>query len=241
MKHAIALGALAIAAGAASTAEGEPFDWTGFYIGAHAGYGVGQEHDNQSQLFPVSSGPGGTTAVTSTGTPSIVPDQYDLNGFVGGVHAGYNYQLERYVLGIEGDLDYSGLAGSADGVYLSGATNLRHLSFESRWQGTLRVRAGFTPLDRLLLYAAGGVAIAEGRLSNSGTNNSSPILSTSSTNTHIGWTAGLGADYAFTTHWIGQVEVRYSDFGSQTYPTDDGPVKVDWDQWVGLIGISYKF
>ncbi len=171
LKHAIALGALAIAAGAASTAEGAPFDWTGFYTGIHAGYGVGQEHDNQSQLFPVSSGPGGTTAVTSTATPSIVPDQYDLNGFVGGVHAGYNYQLERYVLGIEGDLDYSGLAGSADGVYLTGVTHLRHLSFESRWQGSARLRVGFTPFDRMLLYVTGGLAVAEGRLSNSGTDN----------------------------------------------------------------------
>ncbi len=51
------------------------YNWTGFYVGAHVGYGW------------ASSGLG------------------DLDGFLGGVQAGYNWQFSRnWVFGIEGDI-----------------------------------------------------------------------------------------------------------------------------------------
>ncbi|WP_258589406.1 outer membrane protein [Mesorhizobium sp. AR02] len=31
----------------------------------------------------------------------------------------------------------------------------------------------------------------------------------------VGWTAGLGAEYAFTDHWTAGVEWNYCDFGSK--------------------------
>ena len=69
-----------------------------------------------------------------------------------------------------------------------------------------------------------------------------PILvSTSATNIHFGWTAGAGAAYAFTDRWIGQIEVGYSNFGTQAYQTTDGPVNVSWEQVVASAGISYKY
>ncbi|HEY8596357.1 MAG TPA: outer membrane protein [Devosiaceae bacterium] len=248
MKQAVALGAAIVTAGLASTVEAAPFDWTGFYVGVHAGYAVGNEHDNQSDLF---AGPGGTTATTNdpcvsapigTLPSSTVPstcsaDQFAMSGFIGGVHAGYNLQMDRIVLGLEGGIDFSGIKGGMDADYGSG--NLRRLDFESLWQGSVSVRAGFTPLDRLLLYVTGGGAIATGKLTN--TSSDLSVTPTTDTNTHLGWTAGIGADYAFTDNWIGSFAVRYSDFGSKSYETYDGPVKVDWNQTVGTIGLSYKF
>jgi outer membrane immunogenic protein len=32
-------------------------------------------------------------------------DNFDVDGFIGGGHLGYNYQIQQFVLGIEGDLD----------------------------------------------------------------------------------------------------------------------------------------
>lgn len=215
-----------------------PYDWAGFYIGAHAGSGEGDEHDNQSQILPHGSGtPTGTTATTGS-TTTIIIDNFDLNGFIGGVHAGYSHQMGRYVLGVEGDLDYSGIKGGQDGIYW-GAYH-RRLDFESRWQGSVRLRVGFTPIDRLLVYVTGGLAIGEGRLSSSD-RYSFTFPSTTATNTHLGWTAGAGADYALSDHWIVRIEARYSEFGSKAYATGDGPVTVDWTQLVGLAGVSYKY
>lgn len=58
------------------------FSWTGFYVGANAGYGWG------------------SSAFNSPG------------GFVGGLQAGYNYQfLNNVVIGVETDFDFAGISG----------------------------------------------------------------------------------------------------------------------------------
>lgn len=239
MKRLTIAVALTMTAGLASAADlpvvkgGEPtvpvvtpFDWTGPYIGAHAGFGWGKERDNQSDLFQ-----GGSVGDL---------DSFDMKGVVGGLHAGYNYQLPSgFVVGVEGDVDYTGIKGNPTGFYADGAS-IRRLKLETPWQGSLRLRAGYG-FDQFLVYATGGLAIAEGKLSNSGTDSGAAIASTSSTKTHLGWTVGLGAEYAFTPNWIGRAEVRYSDFQKKTYQTFDGPVKSRWDQVTATLGISYKF
>jgi outer membrane immunogenic protein len=67
------------------------------------------------------------------------------------------------------------------------------------------------------------------------------IPAATETNIHTGWTVGAGADYAFTNHWIGRFEMRYTDFSDKSYETYDGTVNVNWNQIVGTIGLSYKF
>ncbi|GLS18483.1 porin [Labrys miyagiensis] len=238
MKFALGFAALLLSVGSAFSADlpmvkpsepvapVTPFDWTGPYIGLHAGYGWGHEKDNQSRLFPPAQ---------------FTTDSFNVSGFAGGLHGGYNYQLNSFVIGLEGDVDYADIDKSAHAVYLAG-TEHRRLELKSDWQGSLRVRAGYA-IDRLLLYGTGGVAFADGKLTSSGTEGiiRLPIPTTSSSKTHIGWTAGLGAEYAFTDHWIGRAEVRYSDFDYKTYKTFDGPVKSKWDQVVATLGASYKF
>lgn len=88
------LGALAVPAGAAEMNSGygygyaaaqPPMSWTGFYIGANAGWGWG------------SSG------------------SYSPSGFVGGLQAGYNWQFagSPFVVGIETDFNWTGLSDGA--------------------------------------------------------------------------------------------------------------------------------
>lgn len=224
--------AVVFAAGSASAADlamqaadpvppvAAPFDWSGPYIGLHAGYGWGRENDDQSSLSE--NGP-----VTPPQTPPA--DHFSLGGFVGGAHAGYNYQMNQFVIGGEADIDYTALDGSHR--YDLGGGNTGTLKFKTDWQGSARLRAGYA-IDNFLLYATGGIAFANGKLTAGGFHDS---------NTHVGWTIGAGAEYAFTQNWIGRAEVRYSDFSKQTYQTVDGPVKVDWNQTTATVGISYKF
>ena len=62
------------------------YDWTGFYVGAHGGYGWGSA---------------GAT---------------DLGGFVGGIQAGYTMQSDRFVMGVEGDVGFQpGRLGTGTG------------------------------------------------------------------------------------------------------------------------------
>lgn len=256
MKHAMAAGALLLSVGAVPAAQAEPFDWTGFYVGAHAGYATGDEEDGQADLFSCGSGgggPGGCTATTSSvsvvistsitgGSPAQPLDPYSpqgLSGFIGGVHAGYNVQFGRFVFGVEGDLDASNIEARNHNTYDSYAD--RNLGLDVGWQASLRLRAGYALTDHLLLYATGGAAIADAEVTTFASGALALTDTTTESKTHSGWIAGLGADYAFTEHWVGRVELRYTDFGAETYQTQDGPLEVDWTQESALIGISYKF
>jgi len=205
-----------------------PFSWTGFYAGVHAGYAWGGQDDNQSSLF----------------NDPIPADNFDMDGFIGGVHGGYNWQMDQFVFGIEGDIDYTNIKGSEgyagyvpnlDYDYLSGS-----LELESNWQASLRLRAGYA-VDNFLMYATGGVAFADGKMTSSGYSDYVGAYSSDDSNTHVGWTIGLGAEYAFSPNWIARAEIRYSDFGSKTYELWEGPVESSWDQTAVTVGLSYKF
>ena len=64
------------------------FDWTGFYLGAHAGFG----HGSSSAVLTDPA----VTAINST-----------YGGMIGGVQAGYNVQLKSgIVLGLEADITF---------------------------------------------------------------------------------------------------------------------------------------
>src|SRR5690606_20911356 len=120
-------------------------NWSGIYLGVLLGYSFG-DADFQ-------------------GGPSV-----DIDGFDGGVYAGYNFQFDNFVLGLEGDALLSGVEGSGGGYNL-----------EQNWSGSLRARAGYS-LESFLLYGTGGLAVAGFEASSAG----------SDENTHLGWTIGAG-------------------------------------------------
>ncbi|HET7848772.1 MAG TPA: porin family protein, partial [Pseudolabrys sp.] len=62
------------------------YDWTGFYIGANIGYGVGRNGTDQSVLAPLS-------LPDQVGSFKISPA-----GVLGGIQGGYNWQTGRLVL-----------------------------------------------------------------------------------------------------------------------------------------------
>src|SRR3954462_15633317 len=67
------------------------YDWTGFYVGGHLGYGWAKKDWSDSfGLFDVSS---------------------RSSGFLGGGQAGFNYQIGQFVLGAEGDFSWTGING----------------------------------------------------------------------------------------------------------------------------------
>jgi outer membrane immunogenic protein len=76
-----------------------PFDWSGFYVGVNAGYGLG----------------GGDASIYTNGLPAPVNlpagipgdiGNLSTDGFLGGAQVGYNVQFGTWVVGIEGDIDY---------------------------------------------------------------------------------------------------------------------------------------
>lgn len=201
-----------------------PYSWTGFYAGVHAGYGWGSEEDNLSVPVPLPA------------------DSFDVNGAIGGVHAGYNQQYDSFVFGVEGDVDLSGLRGSIHTVGAEGAV-VGSLSLRNTWQASLRARVGYA-FDRLLIYGTGGIAFGDAKVTGV-VNSPAGVFTGSETNTLVGWTVGLGAEYAFDDHWSARLEVRYTDFGKSNYRLSGtgGSLrfKSGFDETVALAGVSYKF
>lgn len=79
-----------------------PFSWTGFYLGGNFGYGWGE-------------GSGTMTFGGATG-----PIRGSGDGVLGGVQAGYNWQMGAMVVGIETDFQGSSATGDFSGTLLPG-------------------------------------------------------------------------------------------------------------------------
>jgi opacity protein-like surface antigen len=154
-------------------------DWTGAYLGGHAGYASGT-----------------VDWETISGPPAS--DSYDIAGWLVGVQGGYNWQMDTFVLGVEGDISLSGVQGDDAGGFIA-----RQID----WAASLRARAGVS-FDAILLYATAGVALA---------NSTGEVFIADDTQTHVGWTVGAGVEAMVADNVSAKLEYRYTDYGAQDY------------------------
>jgi outer membrane immunogenic protein len=188
--HAMFLAALAVNARA---------DWTGCYAGGHAG-GIGAS----SEKWIVAT-PGGAFEGQSLGG-------HNLNGLIGGVQAGCDYQLGNgdgngIVLGVQGAYGWANTSGTHPSALETG------VFYQSEVEGigavTGRVGYGF---DRVLLYGQGGAAWE--RVDYLATTTITGPAYTAS-ETRDGWTAGGGAEFAVYGNVTAFVEYAHYDFGTE--------------------------
>ncbi len=165
------------------------YDWTGLYIGAHAGFSRGS-----------------SSAVLSDPAATATDNVFD--GMIGGVQAGYNHRLPSgLLLGVEADFTFPNYLTS-NSVVSSLATMRSGVAEQWDYVATARGRVGYAA-GPWLAYATGGLAWAGERFLNSpATGNDEKIL-----NTRLGWAAGAGVEYAFAPHWSARLEYLYSQFG----------------------------
>jgi outer membrane immunogenic protein len=231
---ASAIGVLPFAASAADlpvkapikVVQPVPFTWTGFYVGGTVGL--------------IDQGTTGTDIgglIVSDGT------KYGIDGMgaIFGAHAGFNYQMGMWVLGVEAD--YS---GTTLDTTLSVPPLPSTVSSKLDSLGTVRGRVGYVFQDVLLVYATGGWAY--GHVKNRASWEQDPTFTVSETLTKYGWTAGGGVDWAFTNHWIARAEVLYVDLGSSTTGFSPSIAEGSGCRFgfrntytIGRLGLSYKF
>jgi len=187
------------------------YNWTGWYVGADIGGGWGK-HDR-----------------------SVVPpgfqNSYNSSGIIGGLHTGYNWQLQAFVLGLETDINLTGIKGD-DG---SAGGTLDQTSV--KWLGSTRARVGYA-WDRVLLFATGGWAYGGLEHFNNGG------AGQTFTSTRSGWTIGGGLEYAINQNWLIRAEYRYYDLGTyQNLAPANGvsPYEVSNKLNTVTAGLSYKF
>jgi len=167
-----------------------PITWTGFYVGGNIGYSWGRAQTDFSgnTVTTQTFNPGIPVTVTNfPASPFADSHKQSLNGVIGGGQIGLNYQFSpKWVVGFEFDFQGSGQRGSSTvsdplaGAFCSGFSTVPPLCIafvpasgsatttldaKIDWFGTARGRLGFLVTDQLLLYATGGLAYGEVKLS----------------------------------------------------------------------------
>jgi outer membrane immunogenic protein len=162
----VLLGAPALAAPPASPA----WNWTGWYVGGNLGYSLGKDNGPVTFSDPV------------TGPLLSVNSNTRLDGVIGGLQIGHNWQIQNWVYGLEADIQASGQRGSSTIVCpggtataLNGTCSPGHvgdtapfnvpaipatdsLSEKLDWFGTFRGRIGPTVTPKTFAYLTGGLA-----------------------------------------------------------------------------------
>ncbi len=87
---------------------------------------------------------------------------------------------------------------------------------------------------QILVYGTAGGALRNMELTDT-------LTGTSDSNTHLGWTAGVGTDVKITEQVFGRVEYRYTDFGNEDYAIGGGTVEADLHDHRVMFGVGMKF
>ena len=178
-------------------------NWSGFYVGINGGYGFG---------------------TSNWDVPAI---DTAPKGVLVGATLGYNYQTGVWLWGIEGDLDYSLMKGSAT----CGAGSCET---KDSWLGTARARIGYAGWTNWLPYLTGGVAFGD-------ITATSPVGN--ATKTNIGYAFGAGLEYALWTNWSVKGEYLYVDLGKFDCGLSCGAAtdNVSFKTNLVRLGVNYRF
>ncbi len=233
---------------------GPIYNWTGFYIGGNVG-GVEQSDSGTSNFFSANS------PAIQTNNPQS--NSLTSTSIIGGVQAGYNWQINQWVIGVEGDWDWTKTKASfcrqTDVFSLPCSDNgfgFLTIGSGTDWIATARGRLGFA-WDRFLVYGTGGAAWGKVNTSINanclvdGCGFSVARLNATAnfSDTKTGWVAGAGFETMLTPNWIARVEYLHVDLGTISNVLNlvgtVGPQSASWSRTVTFDevrgGLSYKF
>jgi outer membrane immunogenic protein len=207
------------------------FSWTGFYIGGNIG-GAWAHHDWDDSVFGLDFGGGNNNGV-----------------FIAGGQVGGNYQINNFVIGVEGTFDWADNNSNSSGIVVPGLKgNLIQVTSNDTWITTLAGRLGVA-YDRTLFYAKGGGAW----IGNNGftvTNlTTGASITGSNSNTISGWLIGGGLEWAFANNWSLKAEYDYIGLNGRTFTVPAGSPFLVGDTFttagnniqMATVGINFRF
>lgn len=226
----VALVSSAVSAQAADLAVKAPYlkapvaavyDWTGFYIGANAGVGLGR--DRADHLFPA----GGTD-----NTIYMQPQ-----GGFGGGQIGYNWQTGSVfgplLFGVEADIQGGDLSdGRTTLNSLAGFVNYNQ---KLDWFATARGRVGLVT-GPVVSYVTGGYAVGEVKT----TVTEGAVVPYAFDRTQSGWVIGSGVEAALGGNWTGKIEYLYLDLGNRTDVVGTQSLYTQTRENIFRVGLNYR-
>jgi len=193
------------------------YDWAGFYIGGHFGYGGG------------SLGP----AANPLPLQGVV-FPHSVTGLLGGYQVGYNRRIgDHLVIGVEADATFPSPLDQA----AFARTPPVPFNTTVDYVGTVRGRVGYA-FDRWLPYLTGGFAWGHTHADIS--DGGEAVVG----HDHVGWTAGLGLEFAVSGNWTAKAEYDYVALARQNYDLGGfglPGVAVDPKLHLVKFGLNYQF
>lgn len=216
------------------------YNWTGFYIGAHFG-AINGKTDWTFQPIGTSTDP-------------------RFAGPAGGGQIGYDYQIGKWVVGVEGMgtwTDSHGSRSCPNGFFFNCEVSLK-------WLATGTARVGYALWDRSFIYVKGGVAAGEMEIKTTCNTDSQALFLISlagcpaqtGSDTRVGYTVGFGSEFALTKNWTVKGETNYFDLGTTRIVTAGGQtiagatftptvggstIDVKNHGFNALVGVNYRF
>lgn len=250
-KRILLLAASTLLSANAAAATG---DWTGWYIGGHAGHGSGDSNasvalsdqwNSESQSL--------RDYVTSAFSTDLEP-----SGSTYGVQFGYQYQFQNnLVLGLELDFSQLGMDDSRS-TGLTPTTPFPSLSYdfgnsiELDNMASLRARLGYA-LDRHLIYATAGFAQVKAEATAGMTSNGGYDKLGRESDRVDGSQWGVGYEFDFGNQWSLRAEYLRTEADDLRFGTDYQPgstfvspaytesVRQELEFDVFRLGVNYRF
>jgi len=196
-------------------------NWTGFYVGADAGYSWSRASDF------IGFGPE---------TDNVSP-----RGAFVGLHAGYDYQLpNNWVLGARIAAPvYSSVKAST----ISAALGTISYEAKANWAVLATGQVGYA-IGQFLPYVGGGLAFVSSKATiNNFIPGIGPTLGAqlSQSQTYVGGVFLAGVRYALTNNWSIGAEYNYINAGSKTYTFGTATRDVAFTSSEIYAMVNYKF
>lgn len=211
--------------------------WTGAYFGIQGGYGWGSK-----------------TFLDNFPTPDYALDANpSIGGGLGGLQAGYDYQFNWLLVGVQGNFMWSGVKNASFSCFSFGNQDC---SAHPEWFATAIGRAGavFGPL---LIYGNGGAAWVDDTYTDIARCGPGQPLGAggitaacgdpfAANDTRFGWTVGAGIEYQFARDWSVWGEFDHMDFGGRSVPFTDGgsgyfTEEIYQNVNIVKVGLNYRF
>jgi opacity protein-like surface antigen len=198
-----------------------PFDWEGFYVGAHTGAVTDSVSFTQTNV----SWSGNVIPTTSVNTGES--GTLRASNVIGGLQAGYNWVLPGpYLFGIEADISGTDISSTVLTSPPGDPSAVAQWNDKVNTYGSARARLGYIA-GPWLFYATGGFGWEYDKLTRTQLTapifNGAPFIdinapqagtAITASRLRAGWVAGAGVEWAFARTWT--VKLEYLHFDTQS-------------------------
>ena len=190
--------------------------WTGPYVGLFTGLAI-----IDSEL-----------SVTN-GVNALNVDSLTGRSILGGFRAGYDFQFESLVLGLEGSVSFD------DARVKIAAPNVFSAKAGRDWTVNGSLRLGMALSADTLAYALGGISASRIKLKTAWGGAAPGAFSGS--DVYTGFHVGGGLEHRFMENLSVRLEYRYTGYGKKTYRIRNTAMRIDPGMHAITVGLSWRF